>query len=163
MLKHLATQTMRTCSSFWAFRVTVIFSGLCFGLSGSHAGNCLITGGRKIGDCENVHVGRGQPLNVMTSGSFSGNYTRVTVQTGVNADISGNTDDVLVRAGATLYFSGNSDRVRVEGTADLSGNSGWVYVAKGGTVTIRGIADGVSGHGKITKVPGAIIGGIYIK
>lgn len=163
MLKNGTTQTMKAGSGFWLINITVILSGLCFGLSESHAGNCLITGGKKIGDCANVHVGGGHPLNVMTSGSFSGNYTRVTVQPGASAHISGNTDDVLVRAGATLYFSGNSDRVRVEGTADLSGNSGWVYVAKGGTVTIRGIADGVSGTGKITKVQGSIVGGVYTK
>ncbi len=129
----------------------------------SHAGNCLITGGKKIGDCENVNVGPGQPLNVKTNGTFSGNYTRVTVQSGVTAYISGNADEVLVRAGGTLYLSGNSGRVRVEGIAELSGNSGWVYSAKGSIVTIQGIVDGVSGPGKVVKVPGAIIGGIYIK
>lgn len=163
MLKKVTAQIMNTCYSFWTIKGSVIISGLCLGLSVSHAGNCLITGGKKIGDCGNVHVGEAHPLNVLKSGSFSGNYTRVTVQPGVNADISGNTDDVLVRAGATLYLSGNSDRVRVEGTAELSGNSGWVYVAKGGTVTIRGIADGVSGPGKITKVQGSIVGGVYTK
>lgn len=129
----------------------------------TQAGNCLVQGGKKIGDCANVHVGPALPLNVKESGSFSGNYARVTVQPGVNASISGNTDDVVVRPGATLYLSGNSDSVRVEGVAELSGNSGWVYVAKGGMVTIRGIADGVSGPGKVVKVPGAIIGGVYIK
>ncbi len=34
---------------------------------------------------------------------------------------------------------------------------------KGGMVTIRDIADGVSGSGKVVKVPGAIIGCVYIK
>jgi hypothetical protein len=154
---------MKTSFSYWAIQVIMTLLGLGVAFSGSYAGNCLITGGKKIGDCENVHVGNAQPLNVRTSGSFSGNYTRVTVHSGVNADISGNTDNVLVRAGATLYLSGNSDSVRVEGTADLSGNSGWVYVPKGGRVTIRGIADGVSGSGIITKAPGSIIGGVYTK
>ena len=129
----------------------------------SNAGNCLITEGKKIGDCENVNVGSGKPLNIKTSGAFTGNYTHVIVQSGVTADISGNTDEVLVRAGATLYLTGNSGRVRVEGIAELSGNSGWVHSAKGGKVTIRGIADGVSGPGEIIKVPGAIIGSVYIK
>lgn len=127
------------------------------------AGNCLVQGGRKIGDCANVHVGPAQPLNVNESGSFSGSYARVTVQPGVNASISGNTDDVIVRPGATLYLTGNSDSVRVEGVAELSGNSGRVYVAKGGKVIIRGIADSVSGPGKVVQMPGAIIGGVYIK
>jgi hypothetical protein len=130
--------------------------------SSSHAGSCLITGGKKIGDCGNVNVGSGKPLNVKTSGVFTGNYTHVIVQSGVTADISGNTDEVLVLAGATLYLTGNSGKVRVEGIAELSGNSGWVHSAKGGKVTIRGIADGVSGPGQIIKVPGAIIGRIYI-
>lgn len=145
------------------FLSLLIFLGLFAVFSISRAANCLITGGKKIGDCENVNIGSAQPLNVKTSGSFSGNYTRVTVQSGVTAEISGNTDEVLVRAGATLYLSGNSGRVRVEGVADLSGNAGWVYAAKNGTVTIRGITDGVSGPGKIIKVPGSIVGGVYIK
>lgn len=133
------------------------------GMLNVEAGNCLVQGGKKVGDCSNVHVGPVLPLNVRESGSFSGNYARVTVQPGVNASISGNTDDVLVRPGATLYLSGNSDSVRVEGIAELSGNSGWVYVAKDGRVTIRGIADRVTGPGKVVKVPGAIIGGVYIR
>ena len=70
---------------------------------------------------------------------------------------------MLVRPGATLHFTGNTESVRVEGVAELSGNSGWVHVTKGGVVTIRGIADGVSGPGKVVKVPGAIIGGVYTK
>lgn len=130
---------------------------------GVMAGNCLVQGDRKIGDCANVHVGPALPLTVKESGSFSGNYARVTIQPGVTASISGNTDDVIVRAGATLYLTGNSDSVRVEGVAELSGNAGWVYVAKGGRAIIRGIADGVSGPGKVVKEPGAIIGGVYIK
>lgn len=129
----------------------------------SIAGNCLVSGGKKIGDCENVHVGAAQPLNVTISGTYSGNYTRVVIQRGVNAHISGNTEDVLVRSGATLYLSGNSDRVHVEGVAELSGNSGWVHVERGGQVTIRGIVDGVSGSGQIKKMSGAIVGGTYIK
>jgi hypothetical protein len=128
----------------------------------AQSGNCLVQDGKKIGDCANVHVGSALPLNVKESGSFSGNYARVIVQPGVNASISGNTDDVIVRPGAILFLTGNSDSVRVEGVAELSGNSGLVHVAKGGVVTIRGIADGVSGPGKVVKVPGAIIGGVYI-
>lgn len=163
MLNKLTSQASMSSNSFFAIRISAFISGICIFMSASHAGNCLITGGKKIGDCENVYVGQAKPLNVTTNGSHSGNYTRVTVQSGVHADISGNTGDVFVRAGATLYLSGNSDRVRAEGTADLSGNSGWVYVAKGGKVTISGIADGVSGPGEIVKIPGSIIGGIYTK
>lgn len=140
---------------------------LCFGFittsTLSIASNCLVTGGKKIGDCENVHVGAAKPLNVTISGTYSGNYTRVVIQSGVNAYISGNTEDVIVRSGASLNLSGNSDRIHVEGVADLSGNTGWIHVEKGGQVTIRGIADGVSGPGKIRKISGAIIGGSYIK
>jgi len=157
------SQPSMTFHSFWATRFFALVSGICIAMSGSHAGNCLITDGKKIGDCENVHVGQIKPLNVTKNGSHSGNYTRVTVQSGVHANISGNTDDVFVRAGATLHLSGNSNRVRIEGTAEISGNSGWVFVAKGGRVTISGIVDGVSGPGEIVKIPGSIIGGIYTK
>lgn len=138
------------------------FAGLVLA-SHVHAGNCLVQDGKKIGDCANVQVGPALPLDVRKSGSFSGNYARVTVHSGVNASLSGNTDDVIVRPGATLYLTGNSDTVRVEGVAELSGNSGWVHVAKGGVVTIRGIAKGVSGPGKAVKAPGSIVGGVYIK
>lgn len=125
--------------------------------------NCLVQNGKKIGDCDNVHVGAASPLKVKKSGSYSGNYSTVTVEAGVNAFISGNTDDVVVRPGATLHLTGNSDSVRVEGIAELSGNTGPVYVAKGGSVTIRGIVGSVSGPGRVVKVPGAIVGGVYIK
>ncbi len=126
-------------------------------------GNCLVQNGKKIGDCDNVHVGSRSPLKVKKSGSYSGNYSAVTVEPGVSAFISGNTDDVVVRPGATLHLTGNSDSVRVEGVAELSGNTGPVYVAKGGAVTIRGISGSVSGPGRVVKVPGAIIGGVYVK
>lgn len=145
-------------------RVTFILIVALGVLCGSsvEAGNCLIQGGKKIGDCENVHVGPALPLNVKESGSFSGNFARVTVHPGVKASISGNTDDVVVRPGANPVPDGKQWQRRVKGAAELSGNSGWVYVAKGGMVTIRGIADGVSGPGKVVKLPGAIIGGVYI-
>lgn len=153
---------MKTYATFLKVIFAVMIWGFFVLFSESKAGNCLITGGKKIGDCENVQVVRAEPLNIRTNGSFFGNYTRVIVYSGVNASISGNTEEVVVRTGATLNLSGNSGRVRVEGVADLSGNSGWVYVAKGGTVTIRGIAEGVNGPGKIVKVPGSIIAGVYV-
>lgn len=142
------------------FRI-LIFLGIC--ISNAHAGNCVVTGAKRIGDCENVYLGPAQPLTITADGTYSGNYTLVVVKPGVNASISGNMNEVIVRSGANLNLSGNSDKVRVEGTAILSGNSGWVYVSKGGVVTIFGIADGVSGPGKIIKGSGSIVGGTYIK
>lgn len=127
------------------------------------AGNCLVQNGQKIGDCDNVNVGTGGPLNVTRSGSYSGNFDRVSVQPGVRATISGNTGDILVRSGATLNLNGNSGAVRVEGVADLTGNTGPVFVAGGGAVTVRGIADSVSGPGRVVLVPGAIVGGVQVK
>jgi len=128
-----------------------------------NAGNCLVNGNKKIGDCDNVHVGPSQPLSIKTSGTFSGNFSRVTVWPTVEASISGNTGDILVKPKAVLFFSGNSGNVRVEGAAELTGNSGWVYVAKGGSVTIVGIINGVSGPGNITKIQGSIVAGVYTK
>lgn len=127
------------------------------------AGNCLVQNGQKIGDCNNVSVGTRGPLNVTRSGSYTGNFDRVSVQPGVRATISGNTGDVLVRSGATLNLTGNSGAVRVEGVAELTGNTGPVFVAGGGTVTVRGIADSVSGPGRVVLVPGAIVGGVQVK
>lgn len=127
------------------------------------SGNCLVQNGKKIGDCNNVSVGTRGPLNVTRSGSYTGNFDRVSVQPGVRATISGNTGDVLVRSGATLNLTGNSGAVRVEGVAELTGNTGPVFVAGGGTVTVRGIADSVSGPGRVVLVPGAIVGGVQVK
>ncbi|WP_139019435.1 hypothetical protein [Acidovorax sp. NO-1] len=155
-MKMTASQLSSALGSRFALSLAA-----CAFAANALAGNCVVLDGKKIGDCANVHVGPPPPLDVKKGGSFSGNFGRVTIRPGVNASISGNTDDVIVRAGATLYLTGNSGSVRVEGVAELSGNSGWVHVAKGGMVTIRGIADGVSGPGKVVKVQGSIIGGIY--
>lgn len=127
------------------------------------AGNCLIQGDKKIGDCENVHVGPARPLVIKSSGHYSGNYGMVTVQGGVVAHLSGNVDDVFVKKSATLFMSGNSGDVRVSGRAEVDGNAGMVYVEQGGEVIIRGIVDGVSGAGKVVRVKGAIVGGAYMQ
>ena len=145
----------------WWMRCNLLLA-LCGISFHAHSGNCLVQNGKKIGDCENVTVGAASPLKVTKSGTYSGNFSKVSIEPGVNVFISGNTDDVVVRSGATLHLSGNSDSVRVEGVAELSGNTGPVYVAKGGSVTIRGISASVSGPGRVVKVPGAIIGGVYI-
>lgn len=144
--------------------LTLLVATSCLAHAGhTFAGNCLVQGGRMIGDCEGVHVGPARPLVIKKSGDFSGNFASVTVLRGATAYLSGNTEGVTVQRGATLYLSGNSSNVRVEGTAELSGNTGWVSVAEDGSVVLRGIADGVSGPGKVVKVPGAIIGGVYIR
>jgi hypothetical protein len=129
------------------------------------AGNCLVQGSKKIGDCEGVtvNVGPGKPLNVKSSGYFSGNYGSVVVYPGADASISGNTDEIIVKRGAMLSLNGNSGNIRVEGEARLMGNADWVFVAKGGTVTISGIVSGVSGPGKVIRLPGAIVNGVYIR
>lgn len=137
-------------------------AGVLVSYTEAFAGNCLVQGNKKIGDCENVHVGPGRPLDVKENGSFSGNYARTIIRPGVTAYITGNTDSILVMPRATLYLSGNSDDIRVEGTAHLSGNMDQVYVAKGGSAIINGIAAGVSGPGHVVKAKGSIIGGVYM-
>lgn len=127
------------------------------------AGNCLVQGNRKIGDCENVHIGPAKPLTIQKSASFNGNYGEVTVKRNVVAHVSGNTGRITVESGAELYFSGNADDVVVFGVADIDGNTGWVTVKKGGRVVIRGIVSGASGQGSIVRAKGAIIGGKYIQ
>lgn len=152
-----------TFSDLAGFRhavLALVVWGCCTAAS---AGNCLVQNGQKIGDCDNVNVGTGGPLNVTSSGSYTGNFDRVSVQPGVRATISGNMGDVLVRSGSTLNLTGNSGAVRVEGVAELTGNSGPVFVAAGGAVTVRGIADSVSGPGRVVLVPGAIVGGVQVK
>lgn len=59
----------------------LLLSALLLALAGhAFAGNCLVQGGRKIGDCENVHVGPARPLVVKQSGDYSGNFAQVTVR-----------------------------------------------------------------------------------
>ncbi len=144
-----------------AVRLAVLVAASVAGVH-AHGGNCLVQNGKKIGDCDNVHVGPGRPLDVKQSGTFSGNYARTIIRPGVTAYISGNTDNIVVMPRATLHLSGNSDDIRVEGTAHLSGNMDWVYVARGGLAIIHGIADGVSGPGRVVKAKGSIIGGVYM-
>lgn len=144
-------------AKLFALALTVLTAGTAL------AGNCLVQGDQKIGDCANVRVGPARPLVIKKGGSFSGNYSSVTVLPGASASVTGNMDDVTVKRGASLNLSGNSSSVVVEGRAELTGNAGWVSVAEGGTAVISGIADGVSGPGKVVRVPGSIIGGVYTK
>ena len=127
------------------------------------AGNCLIQGDTKIGDCGSVNIGPAKPLTVSRSGSFSGNYGAVLVKTGARASINGNTGDILVERNARLSFSGNSGDIRVFGAAEIEGNADRVIAELGSEVVIRGIVASVTGNGKVTKVKGAIVGGEYIR
>lgn len=145
-------------------RRLLVAVALCSAATQALSGNCLVQGGKKIGECDNVNVrvGPAEPLDVKKSGSFPGSYGRVVVHPGATAWISGSTDDVLVLPRATAHISGSSDNVRVEGVAFISGAVDRVYVENGGSATISGIADGVSGPGRVVKAPGAIIEGVYI-
>ncbi len=126
-------------------------------------GNCLVQGGTKIGDCDNVHVNDPQRLDVRRDGFYSGNFSWVRVRRGVSANISGNADVVTVDEGAYLILSGNTGSVSVRGQVEIDGNCGWISAKRGSKVTIRGIVEGVSGEGKIVKEKGSIVGGVYIK
>jgi hypothetical protein len=167
----------RALEHFAFFVVLFLASGTAIT---ANAGNCLIQGSKKIGDCSNVHVGGGKPLVVRESGSFSGNYSHVRIKKGVVASISGNADDVvvesnatldlsgncdsvLVESGATLYLSGNSGDVSVRGIAEINGNADWITAHKGSRVTINGIVGGVKGSGTIVKNKGAIVSGVLVK
>ena len=127
------------------------------------AGNCLIQGDIKIGDCVNVNVGPSKPLTVSRSGSFSGNYGAVLVKSGALASISGNTDDILVEQNARLSFSGNSKNIRVFGEAEIEGNAHHVIAELGSKVVIKGIITSVMGEGRVIKVKGSIVGREYIR
>jgi len=131
--------------------------------SNAIAGNCLVQGDKKIGDCGNVHVGPGLPKKVTRSEYLSGNYGAVTIERPAVATINGNTENIVVQRGATLVQSGNSRDIEVAGNAEINGNAGWITVRPGAKVTIRGIVEGVAGNGDIKKMQGAIIGGVYIR
>lgn len=139
----------------------VFCAAVAFPLSAA-AGNCLVQGDKKIGDCADVHVGPAKPLTISKDSYHSGNFGPVVVKRNVNASLSGNVADILVEPGASLRFSGNAAGLAVFGSVEIDGNAGWVTVHKGGQATIRGIVQGVSGAGKIIKARGAIVNGEYI-
>ena len=127
------------------------------------AGNCLVRGNVKIGDCEGVTIGARKNLTISRSGTHSGNFGQVLIRTGATVDLSGNVDRVVVERGAHLSFSGNADKIEVHGSADINGNVESVVVSAGADATIRGITSYVKGAGRITKARGAIIGGVYVR
>lgn len=142
---------------------SLVFCCLAFSCCAAVAGNCLVQGDVKIGDCSNVNVGPAKDLTIHRSGSHSGNFGRVVVKQGATASLSGNFDRIVVESGARLDFSGNADNIDVFGWADINGNADAVAARPGAEVVIRGIVSTVSGAGRVIKVKGAIIGGVYIK
>ena len=127
------------------------------------AGNCVIQGNQKIGDCSNVNISSPKPLIVKSSGSYSDIYSTVVVKQGGKAYLSGRADSIRVESGGELFLSGISGNIDVFGVADVSGKSGWITTHPKSSVTISGIAEGISGHGSINKLSGSIVGGVYKK
>ncbi len=127
------------------------------------AGNCVIQGNQKIGDCSNVNTSSPKPLLIKSSGSYSGIYSTVVIKQGGIAYLSGIADSIRVESGGVLFLSGISRNVDVFGAAEISGKSGWVTAHPQSIVTISGIADGISGSGSIKILGGSIVGGVYKK
>ncbi|RYF17833.1 MAG: hypothetical protein EOO30_05820 [Comamonadaceae bacterium] len=142
-------------------RSLVLVLGLACTATAS-AGTCIVENGRATGDCAFVQYGPAQPLAVFDSGAYSGNYARAVIRHSAHVTLSGNIDHITVEPGARLNFSGNTRGVQVWGYADLTGNSGHVVVHPGGTAVIQGVAESVSGPGRIIAARGSIIGGVPV-
>lgn len=149
-------------STFRKWRRALLLLALSCESASVLAGNCLVQGGKMIGDCEGVTIGQARSLQVKSSGSFGGTYGDVTVMKGAVANITGVADKVVVRSGARLILTGTSGDVRVDGQAEIDGIAADVYVSDGAQVVIRGVVDSVRGKGSVVKKRGAIIAGIYI-
>ncbi len=129
----------------------------------ANAGNCVVQGDQKIGDCSNVNISNGKSITVRDVGSYSAIYSLVVIKQGGKADISGIADSIKVESGGELFLSGIAGDIEVFGTAEISGTARWITAHPKSRVTISGIAKGVSGSGSINKLSGSIVGGIYKK
>jgi hypothetical protein len=136
---------------------------LFFTISLANAGNCVIQGNQKIGDCSNVNINTKKPIVITDSGSYSEIYSKVVIKKGGNADLSGIADSIKVESGGELFLSGISGDIEVFGNADISGTAGWITAHPKSRITISGIAKGASGSGTIIKLSGSIVGGVYKK
>jgi len=134
-----------------------------FILGFANAGNCVIQGNQKIGDCSNVNISTGKSLIVKDFGSYSEIYGAVVVKQGGKANISGIAESIKVESGGELFLSGISGDIEVFGTAEISGTARWITAHPKSRVTISGIAKGVSGSGAINKLSGSVVGGVYNK
>ncbi len=128
-----------------------------------YAGNCVVQGDKKIGDCSNVNISSSKSLVVKSTGNYSDVYSIVVVKQGGKAYLSGIADSIKVESGGELFLSGISGNIDVFGTAEVSGTAGWITTHPKSRVTISGIADGTSGSGSINKLKGSVVGGVYIK
>ena len=142
-----------------------IFMGFILSISPSFviAGNCVIQGNQKIGDCSNVNTASPKSIVVNSIDSYPNIYSIVTIKQGGKAYLSGIADSIKVEVGGELILSGISGNIDVFGVAEISGTSGWITAHPKSIVTISGIAKGISGSGSINKLSGSIVGGVYKK
>jgi hypothetical protein len=128
------------------------------------AGNCVIQGNQKIGDCSNVNISNNpKAISVKSAGSYPNIYSAVTIKSGGKAYLSGIADSVTVEQGGELILTGTAGNIDVYGHAEIAGTSGFINARQNSRVTISGISEGVSGPGKIQRLRGSIIGGVYTK
>lgn len=141
--------------SFWCLLMLV--------MGYANAGNCVIQGNQKIGDCSNVNISSPKPLIVSSTGSYSDTYSSVLIKRGGKAFLSGIANSITVEAGGELFLSGVSGNIDVFGAAEISGTAGWITAHPKSTVTVSGIARGISGSGTINRLKGSIIDGVQKK
>jgi hypothetical protein len=100
---------------------------------------------------------------VKSVGSYSDIYDTVKIKSGGKAYLSGIAGAITVEYGGELILTGIAGNIDVYGYAEIAGTSGFINAHQNSRVTISGISDGVSGSGKVQRMKGSIIGGVYAK
>lgn len=132
------------------------------GIAPVRAGTCIVQGRQAWGDCQVVQYAPSQPVAVLDTGAYNGNFGQAVVRRHADVTLSGNAEQITVEPRARLFLSGNASTLQVWGFAELTGNAGRVIVHPGGTAVIRGTAGEVSGPGRVIAAKGSVVGGMAV-
>ncbi len=134
---------------------------LCVHISAYSA--CNIINGKAYGDCAGVTINTA-PEKIAVVSSYSsepGIITGARIKNSGTLYLSGiSNGNVSVDNGGKLYVTGivNGSVTNNGGVVEIEGDVSLV-IANAGTTTISGIADSVTGKGKVIYEKGAVIGG----
>lgn len=139
---------------------------LCFALLCAHSlaySACNIVNGKAYGDCAGVTINAapGKFTVVSSYSSESGIISGARVENGGTLYLSGiSNGNISVDSGGKLYVTGivNGSVTNNGGVVEIEGDVSLV-IANSGTTTISGIADSVTGKGKVIYQKGAVISG----
>ena len=142
--------------TFITIFIFVLFSNNIF------SKNCLISNGKKIGDCSGVNINTDSKNHTINSyKSISGISGTVNILSGGNVNLSGISDEVIVSEGATVSISGIADKViNNGGKIKITGQVDYLILNSGFT-EIYGIVDYVSGDAELKIYSGSIVNSRY--